>query len=238
MDELIRTLDIECRHALIILDCCFAGAIEWSLYREITRQIDHGDDFVTPSILDRYITKNAWQILTSSSENQVTNEILDREDRQLEIDHRGSGENSPFVIALRKAIIDGAADRTQDKRGFIHTTRLIDYLRDEIENKSNEANKKLQTPCIFPFPFKHEQTAEFVFLLNGKKLEEIKSYLPQDPEINEEDSPYRGLLSYSSKDSEIFFGRKRLIDQLFNHVKQNKFPLTLVLRDPVRVNQV
>ncbi|BAY44204.1 WD-repeat protein [Scytonema sp. HK-05] len=231
MDELIGSLhEIQCRHGLIILDCCFAGAIEWSLYRGITRQI--GDDLVTPSILDRYITKNAWQILTSSSENQVTNEVLNRESEQLEIDHRGSGENSPFVIALRKAIIDGEADLTQPKRGFIHTIRLIDYLREEIESKSIESNK-LQTPCIFPFPLKHEQTAEFVFLLGGKKLEEIKSDLPKDPEIDEKDNPYLGLLSYSTNDSKIFFGRKRLINQLFDYVKQdvkqNKFPLTIVL---------
>jgi len=231
MDVLIGSLhEIQCRHGLIILDCCFAGAIEWSLYRGITRQI--GDDLVTPSILDRYITKNAWQILTSSSENQVTNEVLTREYDQLENDHRGSGENSPFVIALRKAIIDGEADLIQPKRGFIHTTRLIDYLREEVESKSSEANK-LQTPCIFPFPLKHEQTAEFVFLLGGKKLEEIKSDLPKDPEIDEKDNPYLGLLSYSTDDSNIFFGRKRLIDQLFDYVKQdvkqNKFPLTVVL---------
>ncbi|MBD2440460.1 eIF2A-related protein [Nostoc sp. FACHB-110] len=227
MDELIRSLhDIQCRHGLIILDCCFAGAIEWSLYRGITRQI--GDDLVTPSILDRYITKNAWQILTSSSENQVTNEVLNRESDQLENDHRGSGANSPFVIALRKAIINGEADLTQPKRGFIHTTRLIDYLREEIESKSNESNK-LQTPCIFPFPLKHEQTAEFVFLLGGKTLTEIQSSLPKDPEIDEKYNPYLGLLSYSTDHSNIFFGRKRLISRLFECVKQKKFPLTVVL---------
>ncbi|MBO3462906.1 caspase family protein [Aetokthonos hydrillicola Thurmond2011] len=226
MDELIESLKkIQCRHGLIILDCCFAGAIEWSLYRGITRQI--GDDLeVTPSILDRYITKNAWQILTSSSENQKTNEVLIVEEL-LEKSSRGSLENSPFVITLKKALIDSEADSSQ-KRGFIHTTRLIDYLREEVESKSSEANK-LQTPCIFPFPLKHEQTAEFVFLLGGKKLDEVKSDLPKDPEIDEKDNPYLGLLSYSPDDSKIFFGRKRLIDKLFHHVKQNKFPLTVVL---------
>ena len=216
MDNLIYELKkIKCRHGLIILDCCFAGAVEWSLYRSITRQI--GDENVTPSILDRYITRNAWQILTSSSENQVTNEYLSLEE-QLEKSSRGADENSPFVISLRNALIDGEADYLQSngkKRGFIHATRLIDYLREKVESKSTEANK-LQTPCLLPFPLKHEQTAEFVFILGGKNLDEIKKNLPEDPKIEKIKNPYMGLESYSPDDSDIFFGRERLIEKLEN----------------------
>lgn len=220
MDELTQSLEkIDCRHSLIILDCCFAGAVEWSLRRERTdRQI--GDEEVTPTILDRYTKKKAWQILTSSSENQKANEVLTLEE-QLEKNDRGSGKNSPFVISLKEALVEGKADYPQPpdgkKRGFIHTTRLIDYLREEIESKSSEANK-LQTPCLFTFPFKHEQTAEFVFLLSGKNLDDIKKNLPADPKIEEIKNPYLGLESYSPNDSDLFFGRERLIQQLENLV--------------------
>lgn len=228
MDELIKLLkEFTCRHGLIILDSCFAGAIEWSLYREITRQI--GDGEVTPSILDRYITKNAWQILTSSSENQKTNEALSI-DEQLQKSDRGAGDNSPFVVAFRNAIIDGAADLAKPPRGFIHATQLIDYLREEVEKSSNEANK-LQTPCLFTIPLKHEQSAEFVFLLGGQTLDKIIDKLPPDPDISQIKNPYRGLESYRPENSDIFFGRKQLIKKLFELVEsQNKkgFPLTVV----------
>jgi WD40 repeat protein/regulator of sirC expression with transglutaminase-like and TPR domain/pimeloyl-ACP methyl ester carboxylesterase len=229
MDNLIDGLKkFECRHGLIILDCCFAGAVEWSLYRSITRQI--GDELVTPSILDRYITRNAWQILTSSSENQVTNEDLSLE-KKLEKSSRGSDNNSPFVISFKKALIDGEADYRQPKRGFIHATQLAEYLRPKVEDKSVEVNK-LQTPCLFPFPMKHQQTAEFVFILGGKKLEEIKKELDKDPDIKKIKNPYLGLESYSPEDYDIFFGRERLIKPLQECVTKNgkqKFPLTVVL---------
>jgi hypothetical protein len=230
MDEVIESLkDIECRHGLIILDCCFAGAVEWSLYRAITRQV--GDEDITPSILDRYITKNAWQILTSSSENEKTNEYFSLEE-QLEKSDRGSDQNSPFVISLRKALIDGDHEYPQLKeKEFIHTTRLFDYLRGQVIKRSNEDNK-LQTPCLFPFPVKHDQTAEFVFLLNGKNLDEIKDKLPKDPDIRTIKNPYLGLESYSPEDYDIFFGRERLIRQLLDCVKKNEqtgFSLTVVL---------
>jgi len=223
MDELIELLrEIQCRHGLIILDCCFAGTIEWSLLRDSSRQI--GDDEVTPSILDRYITKDAWQILTSSSETQKTNEILSLED-QLEKNHSG---NSPFVTTLRKALIDGEADSFDPKRGFVHANKLINYLRDQVEESAIEVDK-LQTPCMFPFSLKHEQTAEFVFLLDGKKLNEIKSNLPKDPDISQIKNPYLGLKSYSPDNYHIFFGREDLIEKLLKHINENKFPLTVVL---------
>lgn len=224
MDELIESLNnIKCRHGLIVLDSCFAGAIEWSLLRCATRQML--DDVVTPSILDRYITKNAWQILTSSSENQKTNEFLSINE-QLQKSDRGSGDNSPFVVAFRKTI-DSAADLAQPPRGFIRATQLFDLLREKIVIDSHEANK-LQTPCLFTIPLKHEQTAEFVFLLGGQTLDKIIDKLPPDPEIK---NPYRGLESYLPENSDIFFGREQLIKELFELVEsQNKkeFSLTVV----------
>lgn len=241
MDKLVESLsDIDCRHGLMILDCCFGGTIEWSLLRAITRQMLVEE--VTPSVLDRYITKNAWQILTSSSENQVTNESLSPEE-QINKNKRASSKktvgdfdensskNSPFVIALRDALLKGEADYSQpgDRKGFIHASELSMYLRQKVEGKSD---KKLQTPCFFNFPLKHEQTAEFVFLLKGKSLDKIKEGLPRDPDINSMKNPYFGLESYSPEDYGIFFGRERLIGKLLDCVKKNRatgLPLTVVL---------
>jgi pimeloyl-ACP methyl ester carboxylesterase len=229
MDDLICSLnDLQCRHGLVILDCCFGGAVEWSLLREITRDI--GVDYVTPSMVDRYIERNAWQILTSSSENQTTNESLPSLEYQLNTSNRGERKNSPFVLAFRKALIDREAEfkHKGEGTGFTHATMLKCYL-ESVVGSASDADNKRQIPCLFPFTMKHEQNSEFVFLLSGKKLEEVKSNLPEDPKIENEPNPYLGLVSYGLDDSKKFFGRDRSIEQLHKMIEQSKYPFTVVL---------
>jgi uncharacterized caspase-like protein len=57
---------LECRHLLVILDCCFAGTFRWSTARLAT---------VIPTVIrkehyDRFIKSPAWQAITSAAHNQ------------------------------------------------------------------------------------------------------------------------------------------------------------------------
>jgi hypothetical protein len=222
MLELITLLsNINCRHCLIILDCCYAGAILWSLGKD--RQVSQKKVF--PSTLDLYIDSPAWQILTSSAEDQTASDVLPH--IKLKENNRDSDgkSNSPFVSFLEEGL-NGAAD-FPPKDDIITINELILYL-DNFEKATNEAQKR-QTPQVFPLPEKHKR-GQFVFLLG--KLQTVQNKLKKlnpDPKISDEDNPYRGLQSYTDKeeDSNVFFGRERLIEKLSEYVHTHS--LTVVL---------
>ena len=68
MVRLQQALDnLPCRHFLCILDCCFAGAFRWSSTRDllIAPEVIHQERY------DRFIEAAAWQVLTSTSHNQL-----------------------------------------------------------------------------------------------------------------------------------------------------------------------
>ena len=52
---------LACRHCLVILDCCFAGAFRWSSTRKfsVVTEVIHKERF------DRFIQDPAWQVITS-----------------------------------------------------------------------------------------------------------------------------------------------------------------------------
>jgi hypothetical protein len=97
--------DIQCRHGLIILDCCYAGSIQWSLDK--TRQMLV--EKIYPSVLDNYISKQAWFILTSSDENEKANDGMPT-DLKPEEQLTKKTRNSPFVRCLHEALVDSIAD--------------------------------------------------------------------------------------------------------------------------------
>jgi hypothetical protein len=163
---------LRCRHALVILDCCFAGTFRWSSLRDVapSYQVTYRERY------DRFVTSAAWQVLTSASADQAA---LDR----LHGD-RGEalGPHSPFAAALLAAL-GGAADLTGD--GLITASELGVYLRDQVE-PGVEAIGRAQTPQLFPLN-RHEH-GEFVFQVPGRRLA-----LPAAPELTEEQNPYLGL---------------------------------------------
>ena len=68
MDALREALGgLACRHLLVVLDCCYAGAFRWAT---ATRDIA----FVQPAALrsqyERYLEGKAWQALTSASADE------------------------------------------------------------------------------------------------------------------------------------------------------------------------
>ena len=225
MTDLLKALsEIDCRHVLMILDCCHAGAIKWALK---TRQSGRAKQ-IYPTTLDLYINTPAWQILTSSDEDQEANDRRLKNSRDQDVDLSKLANHSPFAYCLIQGL-QGKADLfpPENKDGIITAEELHLYLRQVDIETGTSNSKKRQTPLLLPFP-KKPGKGEFVFLLND--YERIKGDLEKnspDPEINDENNPYRGLDSYESIHADIFFGRTRAIEDLCDQVSTS--PLTVVL---------
>lgn len=209
---------LECRHCLIILDCCFGGAFRWSS----TRKAVYVAEKIYKERYDRFIKDPAWQVITSAGSDQYASDSL------ILKDDRGTVKNtnhSPFAFALINAL-QGKADIYPISKngkpsgdGIITATELYMYLRDEVEPVSEEHHKR-QTPLIWSLK-KHDK-GEFIFLIPGHPLN-----LENAPPLDESKNPYRGLKSYNEKHSELFFGRTELSQKLRDFVKIH--PLTVVL---------
>ena len=205
---------LSCRHLLIILDCCFAGTIRWSTARLAT---------VIPTVIrkehyDRFIKSPAWQAITSAAHNQ---EALDTIYLR---DNRGGVNHSPFALALFKAlrgegdVIPAAKNGKSAGDGVISATELYLYLRDNVETASNES----QTPGIWTLS-KHDK-GEYIFLVPGADPK-----LKPAPKLTEKNNPYRGLQSFEEEHSQLFFGRKELVEELYKKVSHTSSSLTVVL---------
>ena len=217
MPELQKGLtDLPCRHFFGILDCCFAGAFRWSSSRDIAAV----PEVIYQERYERFIIDPAWQIITSAASDQKALDLLSLKDE------RGNmGNHSPFAVALFEAL-EGEADAYPPARngkmpgdGIITATELYLYLRDSVELESSAQNKR-QTPGIWPLD-KHDK-GEYIFLVPDHELN-----LPPAPPLDKSKNPYRGLEAYEEKDSDQFFGRTALIEQLCDAVCDR--PLTVVL---------
>jgi WD40 repeat protein len=212
---------LSCRHCLVILDCCFAGAFRWSSTRKffVINEIIHKERF------DRFIQDPAWQVITSAASDQYALDSLDiNSDRGIAKDN---SHHSPFAAALMSAL-SGSADVYPPESngkpagdGVITATELYMYLRDTVEIPT-DANNRRQTPQIWCLK-KHDK-GEFIFLPPGHVLN-----LPTAPKLDEleDNNPYRGLESYETKHSALFFGRTTLIEKLCDAICDRS--LTVVL---------
>ena len=209
-DSLIK---LDCRHALIILDCCFAGAIRWSS----TRHLQPASAQMYQERYDRYIRSRAWQVLTSAAYNERALDFLSR----FTIRDRGDGDkHSPFARALFSGL-DGGNNGSYrpDVDGVITATRLYSYLRETLELEILKQGHR-QTPGLWPLR-KHD-LGEFIFLKPGHELA-----LKPAPVLNEAANPYRALASYEEVHRDLFFGREELIETLSE--KMSTQPLTVVV---------
>ena len=96
---------LPCRHLLLVLDCCFAGAFRWASTRELGAlpEVIHKERF------DRYIRDPAWQVITSAAYDQKALDVLSGAAigrRTPETDHV---EHSPFAASFLRAL-EGEAD--------------------------------------------------------------------------------------------------------------------------------
>ena len=218
MVQLQKALNnLPCRHFLCILDCCFAGAFRWSS----TRHLLNVPEVIHKERYDRFIETAAWQVITSTSHNQLATDLLNLQDDRGETD----AHHSPFAAALIEAL-QGKADSSPTAKdgnppgdGVITATELYLYLRDRVEI-ATEDNGQKQTPGLYPLQ-KHDR-GEYIFLTPGHELN-----LPDAPSLDESQNPYRGLESFQEEHSKLFFGRQKLTQKLYKFCQQN--PLTVVL---------
>ncbi len=190
---------LPCRHGLLILDCCFAGAFKWSTgFRDVV--------FDLPGIIYeerfyQYTQDPAWQVITSSASDQKAVDIL--YNRSLGMRNESGATHSPFALALLEGL-EGEADTVPKDRGdgVITATELYTYLRDRVEDETTEQGKR-QSPSLFSLG-KHDK-GQYIFLHPKHPLN-----LPPIPNRN----PFMGLNSYNEDDHLLFYGRDRVIEAL------------------------
>jgi len=207
--------ELPCRHLLLILDCCFAGAFRSTLSRDIVASRK-----VYKQRYDRFINSPAWQVVTSAAHDQKAIDVLGNFGFR-DVDNQ---EHSPFAQALFDGL-EGAADispRSGD--GIITATELYVYLREQVE-KITEENHYRQTPGIFPFSMEKHDKGEYIFLLSNFDRDQLEDA----PALIPENNPYRGLKPYEEKDAQLFFGRQKLVKELCDRILNPNQQLTIVL---------
>jgi hypothetical protein len=197
MVELNEALSaLRCRHMLIILDCCFAGAFRWSSTRDLA---------LAPENLFReryvwFVRDAAWQAIASAAHDQKALDVAVGE----ALGERGqSAGHSPFAKALMDGLTGNAdrlrADGTGD--GVITATELFLHLEEQLMPLPGSGRPR-QTPILWPLA-KHDK-GQFVFLVPGKDPD-----LPPAPPLDPEANPWRGLKTYESMHAGLYFGRRR-----------------------------
>ena len=215
---------LDCHHLLMILDCCFAGRISWA---GKGRNAERSRKLYQQSY-DRFIKYQTQQIITSAAHDEKAQDSFRFGQRG---DHNG---HSPFAHLLLKVLqgnSDGGNDKfieaiVDDKVITVH--ELFAYLQNQLGQVAEG-----QTPALSQ-PRKYDQkTGEYVFF-KGEYLFPLHNFKPQELiplKLDENTNPYKGLSSFKKEDSQLFFGRKRLIEEpkvgLFSKVSNHL--LTVVL---------
>ncbi len=208
MSEVLQILTkLNCKHLLLVLDCCYAGAFRWAgttrgMGTEIPKTIYYEK-------LQQYTDNKTWQVLTSTAHDQKAIDTL-------RLGRREGDSNSllsPFAELLVKALQTGDADLSfgsMEPDGLITATELSYYLQQSIfknlfEQKI-EADKR-QLPMLFPVI---DAAAGLVgkgeFLFQNPSIKQIKLKSKKNTT-----NPYKGLDAYTKDDNTIFYGRQRVL---------------------------
>jgi WD40 repeat protein/energy-coupling factor transporter ATP-binding protein EcfA2 len=203
MEQLREALNnLRCRHLLVILDCCFAGAfIREERHRNFVRS-----QKVYKESYKRFVDGYARQVITSAASDEKAVDFLFSVEQRTD-----NNAHSPFAELLFKAL-EGEARNDMTKDKIITATELYTYLREELGKKNVK-----QTPLLRYL--KGHDKGEYIFTLPGFN----KFDLDSAGRIN----PYKGLKSFEKEDSEFFFGREASIEKLRTVVAQQ--PLTVVM---------
>jgi hypothetical protein len=216
MTALRAALDaLPCRHLLVVLDCCFAGAFRWSSSRDALL-VSHP---LYDSQYARYLDGEAWQALTSAAHDQRAADSLPG--RRNTRDGAAASGHSPFADALLRALAgaadSGRADYPPD--GVITATELYQFLFEALVPPGASAR---QTPGLWPL--RADNRGEFMF----RNPQAALSTLP-DPPLDEANNPWLGLRAYGAADASLFFGRRRVVEALRARIADPASPALLVV---------
>ncbi|WP_434384757.1 nSTAND1 domain-containing NTPase [Melittangium boletus] len=188
---------LPCRHLLLILDCCFAGA--FPLSRDV-----HVPAPPIPLHLERFrhfSSRRSFQLLLSTAHDELASDELRARPTQ---ERLGDGRHSPFALALMRALARSSpADANQD--GLLTASELYAFLRDTL--LSLLPCHQAQTPSLWNLDW--HDGGEFLFLLSGS--------LPALPSIgcvSASSNPYLGLSPFTSAHRHLFFGREYIVESL------------------------
>lgn len=219
MEEVLRALSLDekepdfglnCRHTLLILDCCFAG--KFRHVKHVTRgRTGRSHGTLYQERFEKYRSRAAWQVLVSSGPDQTAADWLGERDIAGQI-------HSPFAEALFEAL-NGKADEILPGKlrgdGVLVASEIKDYVFDIVLKKTKEHESfQPQHPDIFSMS--GHSGGQFIFLdpTNAKNLNELN--LPLLGPRN----PYRGLKAFEKEDYEHFFGRLEAIDTLLGRLEE------------------
>lgn len=193
-------------HALIILDCCFAGAFKWSTG---TRDLSKSE-IITKEQFWYFLDNKCWQVITSASYDETALDLyLGSSAREGKV----VGQHSPFAYALINGLKGDADIIPKGKRdGIITAHELCAYLQYEF-TKLVDDNLD-QMPSLWDMDRLHK--GHFLF----KMPKDMN--LPEALPMIEKNNPYVGLKSFEEGDESRFFGRTRVIYELEDKCKSQK----------------
>lgn len=208
-------LQLDSRHLLLMLDCCFAGGFGRM------RALDNPPPVIYRQRYNFYVRSAAWQVIASAAHDETA---LDTAGGFV-FGRRYTGEtpdNSPFALALFDAL-SGQADANPPTHpgepngdGLITVTELLSFVRDRVQGQADEISHR-QTPALWSLLPKH-QAGEYFFGNPQRVLQLLDA-----PALTADTNPYRGLSSYEEQQSELFFGRAKQIQKLNELAVQQSF---------------
>ncbi len=194
-------------HMLLVFDCCFAGSFRWTS----TRSFLPSTQTLYRKRYERFLDHPAAQVLTSAAQDEKALDVIDG----LTIGERDTPTgHSPFATALLQGL-KGDADKPGpdgEKDGVITASELYMYVRDVVELAAEDRGTQ-QTPGLWPLP-RHDR-GEFLFHTPG-----VTAVIRDDPPLDYESNPWRGLRSYTKEQHHLFFGRTRVVTELVERVNR------------------
>ncbi len=202
---------LSCRHLLLILDCCFAGAFPHAPSRDL-RPLSQP----APLYLERFrhfSSRRSFQLLLSTTHDELASDRLLTKPSQETL---GDGLHSPFALALLEGLQSRSpADTNQD--GLLTAAELYTFLRDRLLSLLPSHHQ--QTPSLWHLDW--HDSGEFLFLLSDS----FPSLPPAAP-LSQHSNPYLGLRPFAAAHRHLFFGRERLVGSLLERLRAQ--PLLLL----------
>lgn len=190
---------LQCKHFLVILDCCFAGAFRWAKKH---RGLSRHNETLFQQHYHYYSNNPSWQVLTSTSHTQMALDYLGGRDIDENL-------HSPFAHCLINGL-KGEADLNKDK--IITLSELFTHLQNRFAGISMGISN-MQNVGLFPLE-KHGN-GEYMFIPNG--------FDPSHLTERDYENPYMGLQAYTDEKAHLFFGREKSKQELLKKIGNNDF---------------